>query len=340
MKVNYGGQIIDLAGLVREIMRPDWTPDYDPWFERYHKWLGENWKLDNYLRYVRTLLDQAGVELSGARLLDAGCGFGLTALFLNLLGAAEVHGLDCHAGMIGTFQTYLSRLPYALRTYPRLGDVANMPYPNQSFDVVLSIEAVSHYRELDRFLSEAGRVLRAGGALVIADGNNARHAPTRHRTRQIWEAFENGPATENVHGHRVEKPFVQMRREMIAGAFPALSEAELDQLSRETAGLWGDQVIEAARRYVEAGQMPGRVWDGADCPLDPLNGYYIERLLDPLELAGQLCRLGFRARVRPYFGGARGGIVHLANEVLSRPALAPLALRFTPSFRILARKVE
>ncbi len=338
MRIQYGDGEIELADLVRTIFQPAWVEHYDPWFARYHRWLGEEWKLENYIRYVRTLLAQAGARLEGARILDAGCGFGLTALFLHLLGAVEVHGLDCHAGMIRTFETYLSFLHMPLRIYPRLGDVARMPYPDGYFDIVLSMEAVSHYRDVESFLDEAARVLRPGGHLIIADGNNCRHAPTRRKTRAIWAAFENGPAVEDVYGHRVEKPFVEMRREMIAGAFPDLSAEELDMLALQTSGLAGEEVLAAARAYRETGMPPGRVWDGETCPLDPLNNYYIERLLDPLELGRHIRRRGFLVRVRPYFGGARGGLVHLANELLSRPALAPLMLCFTPSFRILARK--
>ena len=340
MRVTYEGREIDIAELVRTIFQPAWAERYDPWFARYHRWLGEDWKLENYIRYLRTVLAQAGARLEGARVLDAGCGFGLTALFLHLLGAAEVHGLDCHAGMIRTFETYLALLNMPFRVYPRLGDVAHMPYADGYFDIVLSIEAVSHYRDVEAFLDETARVLRPGGHLIIADGNNARHAPTRRKTREIWVAFENGPATEDIHGHRVEKPFVEMRREMIAGAFPHLSAEERDMLARGTSGLTGQEVLEAVRDYLEAGRPPGRVWDGETCPLDPVNGYYIERLLDPLELGRQIRRRGFRVTVRPYFGGARGGLVHLANELLTRPRLAPIMLRFTPSFRILARKED
>ena len=340
MQVTFDGQLIDLGELVRDIMRPDRTPQYDPWFERYHKWLGEDWKLDNYIRYLSTLLDQGQVKLDGLRVLDAGCGFGLTSLFLNLLGAAEVHGLDCHEGMIHTFETYLSYLPYALHTYPRLGDVASLPYADESFDLVLSIEAISHYREVEKFLRQAWRVLRPGGILIIVDGNNSRHAATVRVTREIWNAFENGPATENLHGHRVEKPFVEMRREMLADAFPSLSAQELDQLSQRTFGLQGDDVLAAGRTYVEAGVWPDALWDGTTCPLDPIHGYFIEYLLDPIELGRTLRGMGFRPTVRAYLGGARGGLVHLANEVLTWPAFTPLTLAFTPSFRILARKVE
>jgi SAM-dependent methyltransferase len=340
MQVTFNGQVIDLGELVRDIMRPDRTPHYDPWFERYHKWLGEDWKLGNYMRYLRTLLDQGQINLDGLTVLDAGCGFGLTALFLNLLGAAEVHGLDCHEGMIRTFETYLSYLPYALRTYPRLGDVANLPYADDSFDLVLSIEAISHYRETEAFLREARRVLRPGGTLIIVDGNNSRRPATVRVTREIWNAFENGPATEDIHGHRVDKPFVEMRREMLADAFPNLTPRELDQLSRRTFGLWGDDVLAAGRAYADKGELPDSMWDGVTCPIDPIQGYFIEYLLDPIELGRTLRRMGFKPTVRAYFGGARGGLVHLANDLLTQPAFTPLALRFTPSFRILARNVE
>ena len=340
MRVVYGGKSIDLADTVRQILRPDRKQLYDPWFESYHQWFGEDRKVDRYVRYLKTLLAQAGVQLEGASVLDAGCGFGLTALFLNLLGAGEVHGLDCHAGMIRTFNAYLTFLPYDLRTYPCLGDVAEMPYADGAFDLVLSIEAVSHYRHWPQFLAEAARVLRPGGTLVIADSNNRRHRRTVRRTHRIWAAFENGPPTENIFGHRVTTPFVAKRLEMLENAYPNLSVDELDELSRQTSGLWGKHVLVAADAYVARGVWPNSRWDGRSCPLDPTSGCYIENLLDPLELVDRLRRLGLRAWARAYFGGARGGVVQLANRLMTPPALSVTTLLLSSAYRVFARRQD
>ncbi len=53
----------------------------------------------------------------------------------------------------------------------RVGDVAELPYPDASFDTVLSTMAFSGYPDGRRALSEMVRVLRPGGMLVIIDVN-------------------------------------------------------------------------------------------------------------------------------------------------------------------------
>jgi ubiquinone/menaquinone biosynthesis C-methylase UbiE len=42
-----------------------------------------------------------------------------------------------------------------------------LPFPDASFDSVVSLEAAQHFRSLPRFFREARRVLRPGGRLVV-----------------------------------------------------------------------------------------------------------------------------------------------------------------------------
>jgi ubiquinone/menaquinone biosynthesis C-methylase UbiE len=49
------------------------------------------------------------------------------------------------------------------------GSAENLPFADQSFDAVISIEASSYYPSLPRFLAEVARVLRPGGHFVYAD---------------------------------------------------------------------------------------------------------------------------------------------------------------------------
>src|SRR5262249_22673557 len=50
-------------------------------------------------------------------------------------------------------------------------DAEQMPYADGSFDVVIIFEALYYIRNADRFFSEARRVLRPGGVLLIATAN-------------------------------------------------------------------------------------------------------------------------------------------------------------------------
>lgn len=49
------------------------------------------------------------------------------------------------------------------------GDALHMKYPNSSFDVLASSFALRNFDSLDRFSSEAYRVLRKGGKIVLVD---------------------------------------------------------------------------------------------------------------------------------------------------------------------------
>lgn len=49
------------------------------------------------------------------------------------------------------------------------GDATRMPFPSDSFDGVISVEAAFHFSSRDRFFAEAHRVLRPGGVLSMSD---------------------------------------------------------------------------------------------------------------------------------------------------------------------------
>ena len=49
------------------------------------------------------------------------------------------------------------------------GDAESLPFPDESFDAVINVEASHAYPHFDRFLSEMVRVLRPGGHFLYAD---------------------------------------------------------------------------------------------------------------------------------------------------------------------------
>ncbi|MBI2524615.1 MAG: class I SAM-dependent methyltransferase [Candidatus Rokubacteria bacterium] len=65
-------------------------------------------------------------------------------------------------------QHYAGRLP-VLRL-----DAHDLPFSDQSFDVVILFEAVYYLRAFDRFLGECRRLLRRGGVLLICEANPER----------------------------------------------------------------------------------------------------------------------------------------------------------------------
>jgi ubiquinone/menaquinone biosynthesis C-methylase UbiE len=49
------------------------------------------------------------------------------------------------------------------------GDAENLPFPDESFDAVLNVEASHANPRFPRFIAEVARVLRPGGHFLYAD---------------------------------------------------------------------------------------------------------------------------------------------------------------------------
>jgi ubiquinone/menaquinone biosynthesis C-methylase UbiE len=106
------------------------------------------------------LLDPVLRGRTGLRILDAGCGTGGDALFLQRYGSVVGVDYSSHAARLGA-----GRLPGMLAQ----GSVVCLPFADESFDLVTSFDVLYHRAVPSEAeaLAEARRVLRPGGRLLI-----------------------------------------------------------------------------------------------------------------------------------------------------------------------------
>lgn len=103
--------------------------------------------------------------------LDLGCGTGRFTIPLAEL-ARSVSGLDMSPMMLATARKKLA--DRGLEADLREGDMADLPFPDASFDVVVSMLALMHIPRQDRqqVFREVARVLRPGGRLLVGVKNS------------------------------------------------------------------------------------------------------------------------------------------------------------------------
>lgn len=95
---------------------------------------------------------------SGAVLVDIACGGGLMGPYVGPLGYRHV-GLDLSLGSL--------RVARGHGVTPLRADAGRLPLADAVAEVVVAGEVLEHVPDLDAVLTEAVRVLRPGGALVI-----------------------------------------------------------------------------------------------------------------------------------------------------------------------------
>ena len=134
----------------------------------------------------KTAAIAAAAAKTPERVLDVGCGTGylLSVLMSRLPSTTQFSGIDAAPGMIERAIATLNEPQVSLA----VGVAESLPYPDGSFDLVVSTTSFDHWADQKRGLSECHRVLRAGGLLVLVDQFSNLLLPTlvgsrRHKAR-------------------------------------------------------------------------------------------------------------------------------------------------------------
>lgn len=98
------------------------------------------------------------VPLEGRSILDVGCGLGMYVRAFRQF-SQDVHGVDIDEEKVAEASQELPNI--------RVAPAETLPYPDDSFDIVLSHEVIEHVADDRQAIVEAVRVLGPGGHLVI-----------------------------------------------------------------------------------------------------------------------------------------------------------------------------
>jgi len=147
----------------------------DRWYELnekflyYHKSLTP-YELLNAAPFINHISYKSGIgKLMNVKVLDVGGGTGHTLCsFFHFPETIDYYLIDPNIRLLHD---------QFVRVYPKLlefkishfrGHAEKLPFQNQSFDLVISLSSIDHYKDYHKFISEAFEVLKPGGILFIA----------------------------------------------------------------------------------------------------------------------------------------------------------------------------
>jgi len=136
----------------------------------------------------------AGADLSGSRVLDIGSGAGgVDVAIVRDHGAATLVGVDVQQELVDLATAHAAAAGLAERIeYACVEPGAPLPYPDASFDVVVSKDAIIHVQGKEALFRDAYRLLRTGGRLFVSDWLRGASAGVDHQVAQFVKAAEHG----------------------------------------------------------------------------------------------------------------------------------------------------
>jgi 2-polyprenyl-6-hydroxyphenyl methylase/3-demethylubiquinone-9 3-methyltransferase len=115
----------------------------------------------------------------GPKVLDAGCGRGLTSLLLSEReDIKEIHAVDLQKSVLVDARENVKSDKVTFHH----GFVEELGFEDESFDTVVLTEVIEHVYDVDKTLKGIHRVLKPGGRLVITCPNKGKINKLHFRT--------------------------------------------------------------------------------------------------------------------------------------------------------------
>jgi SAM-dependent methyltransferase len=129
--------------------------------------------VENYwFRRHEVVYERLAPRCAGLDVLEAGCGEGYGADLIARV-ARRVIALDYDDASVSHVRTH----------YPRVqamqGNLAELPLPDGSVDVVVNFQVIEHLWDQGQFIAECARVLRPSGLLMVSTPNRITFSPGR-----------------------------------------------------------------------------------------------------------------------------------------------------------------
>ncbi|MCP3677504.1 MAG: methyltransferase domain-containing protein [Deltaproteobacteria bacterium] len=169
---------------------------------------------------VKEMINVLPVTGEALRVLDAPCGFGGMATFLNSRNYA-VTALDIIPPE--DLDSNIRTLKYDLNE--------TLPFEDDSFDLCVAVEGIEHIERPADFFHELARVLKRGGDMIVS-------TPNTESLHSRFRAFRNGypkhfgPVSETErlsgHIHPIDRVFIERHRRVANLKIQSITTNNLD----------------------------------------------------------------------------------------------------------------
>ena len=159
-------------------------------------------------------------DLAPERAVDLGCGAGRNVgELLKHYPGAHVTGLDYSDLSVEKSRDYNRAMIAAGRCEVLRGDVSDLKFPAESFDLATAFETIYFWPGLEKCFAQVARVLRPGGSFLICNESDGRDAAglkfetiidgmKNHTAEEIEAALKTAGFSDAKSDHHASKPWI------------------------------------------------------------------------------------------------------------------------------------
>jgi tocopherol O-methyltransferase len=164
------------------------------WGEHIHHgyWIrGDESKETAQVQLIERLAQVAEIQ-PGSRILDVGCGFGASSVYLARNYGAQATGITISRVQVEIADQAATAAGVNAKFL--FMDAEAMTF-EEPFDVLWSVESISHYQDIPKFFASATKHLKPGGTLAITDWFKKTNLTPREHKKFLHE-IEHGMMVE------------------------------------------------------------------------------------------------------------------------------------------------
>ncbi|MGL5795233.1 MAG: methyltransferase domain-containing protein [Waterburya sp.] len=134
---------------------------------------GGNYKLERrqaQIELIEELLLWAGCDQNQKpqNIIDVGCGIGGSTLYLAKKFGSQATGITLSPVQAARATARVSQADLETQVRFEVANALDMPFEDETFDLVWSLESGEHMPDKTKFLAECYRVLKPGGKIIFA----------------------------------------------------------------------------------------------------------------------------------------------------------------------------
>jgi len=177
-----------------------------------------------------TLANLAGIN-KGTSVLDVGSGLGGPAMHIAQTRGCKVVGLDLvDSNIITANDRAKERELQNLVTF-KLGNATDMPFPANSFNIIIGQDAWCHVPDKEKMISECARVIEPNGIIAFTDWLDIGDMQGDYRTEVLDAMAASEPANLDKYVNwLIHNGFVIISQEDISAIFQAQYDAIITRL--------------------------------------------------------------------------------------------------------------